>query len=227
MSVASHLGIRVRDYDRHIRTFIPHYAAILDAAADAVHDLARPRPMLLDLGIGSGALAARCLARRPDAHVLGIDEDESMLALAHKRLGARVTTVTGDFLKTPLPSCDVITASFSLHHVFERRRKAQLYRKCFRALRSGGVLVNADCCLASAPALQRRDREAWLAHLRRTYTASKATALLHAWGKEDRYFLLEDELALMRSAGFRVDVRWRRGSFAVVAGIKSLPRPRK
>jgi len=220
MSVASHLGIRVGDYDRRIRTFIPHYAAILDAAAEAVDHLARPRPMILDLGIGSGMLAARCLARRPDARILGIDADESMLALAHKRLGGRVTTITGDFLTTPFPTADAMTASFSLHNVFQRRQKAQLYQKCFRALRSGGVLVNADCCLASAPALRRRDRDAWLEHLRGAYTAPKAVALLEAWAKEDRYFPLEVEMALMRAAGFRVDIVWRRDSFAVIAGVK-------
>ena len=40
------------------------------------------------------------------------------------------------------------------------------------------------------------------------------------WAKEDVYFRLEDEIELLRSAGFSVDVPWRRDSFAVVVGAK-------
>jgi tRNA (cmo5U34)-methyltransferase len=220
MGVATHLGIRVRDYDRRIRTFIPHYPAMLDAAAAVVATTTREAPIVIDLGIGSGALAARCLAAVPRAQIIGIDEDESMLALAHKRLGRHVTTLTGDFQSMPFPRCDVITASFSLHHIATRRQKARLYAKCHSALKPGGLLVNADCCLASDPALQKSGRDAWHGHLRRAYSAEQATVFLRAWGKEDTYFTLADEIDLMTSAGFAVDVLWRNDAFAVVAGFK-------
>ena len=55
MSVAAHLGIRLSEYDRRIRTFIPRYEEILDAAAASVVPKART---IVDLGIGTGALAA-------------------------------------------------------------------------------------------------------------------------------------------------------------------------
>lgn len=220
MSVASHLGIRVRDYDRRIRTFIPHYEAMLDAAAATVAATGRPAPLILDLGIGSGALAASCLSAVPRAQIIGIDEDESMLALAHKRLGAHVMTLTGNVLSTPFPRCDAITASFSLHHIATRRQKARLYAKCFAALKPGGLFVNADCALASDPALQKLGRDAWHSHLRRAYTTAHATTFLRAWGKEDTYFTLEAERELMHSAGFSVDVVWRHDAFAVVAGFR-------
>jgi tRNA (cmo5U34)-methyltransferase len=220
MGVASHLGIRVRDYDRRIRTFIPHYEAMLDAAAGVVATTTRPAPVVLDLGIGSGALAAHCLKAARNAQIIGIDEDESMLALAHKRLGRHLTTLMGDFQSTPFPRCDVITASFALHHIAERRRKARLYAKCYSALKPGGLLVNADCCLASDAALQKSGRDAWHSHLRRAYSAAEATSFLRAWAKEDTYLTLDTELDLMRSAGFSVDVIWRRDAFAVVAGFK-------
>ena len=41
-------------------------------------------------------------------------------------------------------------------------------------------------------------------------------ALLRAWSKEDTYVPLEDEIELLERAGFRVQVVWRRGSFAVL-----------
>ena len=63
MSVAAHLGIRLQEYDLRIRTFIPGYDEMIDAAAAALDDLDRSAPLIIDLGIGSGALAAQCLAR--------------------------------------------------------------------------------------------------------------------------------------------------------------------
>jgi SAM-dependent methyltransferase len=223
--VAAHLGIRLGEYDARIRTFIPRYEEMLDAAAAALRALRRGGPVIVDLGTGSGALAARCRAVVPRARFVGIDSDEGMLGLARSRLGAHLTAVTGDFLRTPLPPCDAITASFALHHVRTRRRKAALYARCHAALRPGGLLINADCCTASHPRLRSRDRAAWQAHLERAYTRRRAAAFLRAWASEDVYFTLEEEIALLRSAGFAVDVPWRRDSFAVVVAAKQKDRP--
>src|ERR1051325_9461935 len=100
MAVAAHLGIDVRDYDRRIRTFIPDYEVMLDAAAAATALLAPPSPVILDLGTGSGALADRCRRAIHRARIVGIDEDESMLAMAHRRLRRELTTITGSFERT-------------------------------------------------------------------------------------------------------------------------------
>lgn len=220
MGAASHLGIRLRDYDQRIRTFIPSYEQMLDAAARTLGAFTRKAPLIVDLGTGSGALAARCLTAAPSARIIGIDSDKGMLGLARKRLGARLTPVTGDFASVPLPRCDVVTASFALHHIPTRRRKAAVYARCFAALAPHGVLINADCCLASTPALQAADRAAWRAHLERSYSAKRAEGFLRAWAEEDVYFRLEDEIDLLESTGFRVDVPWRLNSFAVIAASK-------
>jgi tRNA (cmo5U34)-methyltransferase len=220
MSTASHLGISLRDYDELIRTFIPRYEEMLDAAAKVLTALPRRRVLVLDLGIGSGALASRAVAAQPRARVVGIDGDEEMLRMAGRRLGERLTTVRGDFQVTPFPRCDAVTASLALHHIRHRRDKARLYARCAAALRPGGVFVNADCCLASTPRQRALDRAAWMVHLRRRYSAPRARKYFRAWAREDKYFRLEDEVALLRSAGFTVDVPWRRDSFAVVVGTK-------
>ena len=218
MGVASHLGINLPDYDTSIRTFIPHYEDMLDAAAEAVATLALRKPRVVDLGIGSGALSARVLKAVPGTRVTGIDADAGMLGMAQTRLRGRLIPIVGDFLVTPLPACDVITASFSLHHVSSRRRKAALYRRGFNALGPGGVFVNADCCLSSSRRLQARDRERWHRHLSRSHGRAKAEGFLQAWAKADFYFTLEAEVELLRAAGFEVDVAWRRDSFAVIVG---------
>jgi trans-aconitate methyltransferase len=220
MGVATHLGIRLADYDKSILTFIPHYAEMLDIAAASVATLAGRAPRVVDLGTGSGALAGRVLRACPGAHVVGVDADEDMLALARERLRGRLKIITGDFLSAPLPRCNVVTASFSLHHIPTRASKTALYARCFSSLTKGGVLVNADCCLSSNPTLQARDRAAWHRHLAGSYGRAGAERHLRAWAGEDTYFTLDYEREMLARAGFAVDIVWRRDSFAVVAGTK-------
>lgn len=219
MGAASHLGIDLREYDARIRTFIPFYDEMLDVAAAMLAASGHRRnPVILDLGIGTGALAARCLAAEPSARIVGVDEDEGMLAAARKRLGERFTAGHGSFEDVDLPRCDAVTASLALHHVPTTARRVRLMRRIHRALRPGGVLVCADCYLGSAPRLRAAARRAWLAHLERRYTAKQAASHLRAWAKADHYARLTDEAAMLERAGFAVDITWRRGCFAVIVG---------
>ncbi|MCI0371112.1 MAG: class I SAM-dependent methyltransferase, partial [candidate division NC10 bacterium] len=115
MGAATHLGIRLREYDARIRTFIPHYEEMLDAAAAALRALDRRAPVVLDLGIGSGALAVRCVAAAAGARIIGVDNDGGMLALAQKRLGGRLTSLPGDFCKFSVSSRHLF--SLKMRHV--------------------------------------------------------------------------------------------------------------
>jgi tRNA (cmo5U34)-methyltransferase len=211
--VAEHLGIRLSEYDERIRTFIPHYDEMLDAAATAVSPQAR---RVLDLGVGTGALASRAMARARRAVIVGTDADEAMLALAARRLGARATLVRGSFLRAPLPAADAVVASFALHHVRTRDAKRRLYRRLRRALRRGGVLVTADCHPAGDRAMAAAQMRAWRRHVGRTYPPPRTTALFQSWSREDVYVPLATEMALLTQAGFRVEVTWRRDAFAVL-----------
>lgn len=219
MGAAAHLGINLNEYDAVIRTLIPHYADLIDEAAMAVGHVARRNPAVVDLGTGSGALAARVLKARTGARMIGIDEDDGMLAMAKRRLRGRIATIRDNFETAAIPRCDVITASFALHHIGTWRRKAAMYQRCFAALRPRGALVIADCCLASTARLREAHKGSWLDHLQRTYTRKKAEGFLRAWAKADLYFTLERETELLREAGFEVEVVWRKDSFAVIVAL--------
>ena len=227
MGAASHLGINLREYDARIRTFIPRYETMLDEAAATIRLVGRS-PVVADLGIGTGGLSARVLREAPRARIVGIDSDDAMLAIARRRLGGRLhdapwklrggakATVRGVW-RSPV---DATTASFALHHVRTRARKAALYRRVHARLRRGGVFVSADCYPASDLRFRENGREAWLAHLSKLYSRRQAKGYFRAWARDDVHFTLEEELAMLRAAGFRTDVPWRIESFAVVVGIK-------
>lgn len=217
MSVASHLGIRLADYDRRIRTLIPDYAESLRAAAATVP---RTAATILDLGVGTGALSARCLRRAVRGRVIGIDADAGILRLAARRLGRRGSLVCGSFLRAPLPRADAVVASFALHHIRTREAKRRFYLRVRAAMRRGGTFVSADCHPARDVALAVAQRNAWLTHLRASYSRAQAAAFLRAWAREDVYVPLDEEVALLNSCGFRAEIVWRRGAFAVIKATR-------
>jgi trans-aconitate 2-methyltransferase len=220
MGATAHLGIKFGEYDATIASLIPHYRPLLAAAAGAVDVVARMAPAVVDLGTGSGALAAEILKVRPKARLIGIDADDSMLDAAKRRLKGRIDIVHDNFELARIPRCDVVSASFALHHIDAGRKKGALYKRCFTALRDGGMFVSADCFLASDGKLRSHHRQAWLNHLQKKYTRKKAEHFLRTWAKEDTYFSLERELDLLKDAGFSTEVTWRQDSFAVVVGLK-------
>jgi ubiquinone/menaquinone biosynthesis C-methylase UbiE len=213
MGVAAHLGIKIAEYDARIRTFIPDYEEMLDVAADALP--ARPRT-LVDVGTGTGALAARCIARAPGVRVVGIDADAAILDVARRRLGDRATFVVDSFLRAEIPACDAVVASFALHHVRTRMAKAALYRRIRQAMRPGARLIVVDCHPSDDPRTARAQFEAWTTHLERAYSPRRARSLLDAWAGEDVYVPLEAERRLMGDAGLRSETLWRKGAFAVL-----------
>jgi len=223
MGVASHLHIRLDEYDARIRTFIPGYEQMLDAGAHVLRALATPAPVIVDLGTGTGAFASRCVAVRSDANVIAIDEDAAILEIARQRLardGAVASFVQGSFLDVALPRCDAIVASLAFHHVRTIERKQQLYGDCHQSLTSGGLLVSVDCFVSADARLAELEREEWRAHLRCSYSEIETDGYFAAWAMEDVYFPLMQELAMIRDAGFAPDVVWRTAPFAVIVARK-------
>jgi SAM-dependent methyltransferase len=220
MGATEHLGIKFGSYDATIASLIPHYKELIHAAAAAVAAVAPNAPAVVDLGTGSGALAAEILKVRPKARLIGIDLDADLLAAARRRLRGRIDTIHDNFELARIPRCDVVSASFALHHIDTGRKKGALYKRAFTALRDGGLLVSADCFLASSSKLRQRDRQRWLDHLQLKYTRKKSEQFLRSWAREDVYFSLDREIELLRDAGFSIEIPWRRDSFAVVVGLK-------
>ncbi|MES2697026.1 MAG: methyltransferase domain-containing protein, partial [Verrucomicrobiota bacterium] len=132
-SVSGHLNLRVAEYDKLIRRLVPAYPAMrpvqLELLALALPDGGRGR-RVLDLGGGTGALAAAIAERFPHVDVEIWDTDPAMLEVARERcagFGGRVQYVERSFTD-PLPVCDAVAACIALHHVKDMAVKAGVYR---------------------------------------------------------------------------------------------------
>jgi ubiquinone/menaquinone biosynthesis C-methylase UbiE len=107
-----------------------------------------PGADVLDLGCGTGTLAIMAKALCPGAHVVGLDLDPRILAIARRkldRLGVDVKLQAGSATAPPFPpaSFDRIVTTLMLHHL-TTAEKQQALAAARRLLRPGGELHIAD-----------------------------------------------------------------------------------
>lgn len=106
---------------------------------------------ILDLGCGTGSLMLEMLKAFPQAKLIGIDFDPTLLPLARKRLAEfsnRVKLILADLrrdnwltqLEMPI---DVVVSVTSLHW-FKPNELTELYAHIGQILRLGGIFLNAD-----------------------------------------------------------------------------------
>jgi trans-aconitate methyltransferase len=121
------------DADRYQRQF-----GFVSAMAGDLVELLDPRPgeTVLDLGCGTGELAAEIQGR--GARVWALDADPAMVAAARERLGAdRVLLADGHTFTLPEP-VDAVFSNAALHWM---PRPAEVIARVRAALRPGGRFV--------------------------------------------------------------------------------------
>ena len=215
LSVADHLGISLVEYDRRIRTFIPDYDEILEAAAEAVEPGMRT---IVDLGIGYIVVLVSPVPRAPSLGIRRRPRFPDTRDGQEAAEGQTCDLVNDDLETVALPSLQRGRRFVQAFTTSERRRpNSWAYRKAFAALRPGGIMVNADCCPASNRKLAAVQMLAWRSHLAEAYPAAQAHRYLRMWAREDVYNLEHggaDDGGLPVSRSTRM---WRRGAFAVLA----------
>src|SRR4051812_25970403 len=209
------------DYEGPRRRLVPPFDAFYATAVDALGLARRPVRRVLDLGAGTGMLAARVLAARPQADLTLLDGAEAMLDRARAALGDRARYVLAD-LGDPLPEgpWDAVVSALAIHHL-EHDAKRTLFARVHEALGPGGVFVNAEQVLGPTPELDAAHR-AWHERASRALGATDAEwqASLERQ-QHDRCATVEDQLAWLREAGFAdADCLFRERRFAVLVAVK-------
>lgn len=163
----------------HARRLYPHVLAEVTraAAGDSV-------PRLLDLGCGTGALAALVLEGVPGARLSCVDLSPEMVEVARKRLGDRADVLLCDAERLPFRdgSFDVVWCNDSFHHYPDPERAAF---QAWRVLAPGGTFIIGD---AWQPALARAIMNAWMPHSKegdvRIYSEAELRRILSTWFDE-------------------------------------------
>jgi len=211
-----------RDYDALRRRLVPAFDEFYGAALEALGLASRPMRRVLDLGAGTGLLAAMVIGAHPEAEVVLLDGAAEMLAQARERLGDRASYVTGD-LGDPLPDgpWDAVVSALAIHHLDDAGKRA-LFARVHGALAPGGMFVNAEQVLGPTPELDAVYRER---HRDTAFALGVSDAEWEATLDRmalDRCATVGDQLAWLAEAGFTdVDAPWRSGRFAVLSGRRA------
>lgn len=225
MAISESFDRAAPSYDALRQWLIPCFDDFYDAALTLLGDSAGTAPEVLDLGAGTGLLSAKVLERFPGARLTLIDLSDGMLAQARRRFEAlpegRVALVAGDYTAEELGGpYDAVVSGLSIHHLEDDAKQA-LFRRVFRALRPGGVFVNAD--QVAGPTLGRDAlyRALWLQSVRAAGVAEAELDAARERMTHDRLAPLAAQLKWLAEAGFvEVDCGFKHWSFVVYAGVK-------
>ena len=159
------------------------YERVLDEVVSSAE--LKPGMTVLDLGIGTGNLAARLVELR--CSVWGIDFSTEMLARARDRL-PQVSLVRGDLLRDwPAEldqSFDRIVSAYVLHE-FDLETKANLLQKLsLHHLQRDGCIVIGDVAFPTAEAREEAGRK-WA----------------ESWDEQEHYWAADEAIAALRRAG--------------------------
>lgn len=223
-TIAEAFNRAARSYDGLRRRLIPCFDDFYGAAAELVEEFAPPGGRILDLGAGTGLLSALATARRPDLHLVLTDLAEGMLNQARERFAGRAPTVEYRVMNhldlAEEGSFDVVMSALSIHHL-EDEGKAAVYAAMARAVRPGGLVLNADQVSGDTPEMEARYWGHWRAAIERAGVSPEEIAAAIERQSFDRRAPLEAQLNWLRQAGLsQVECRYKNVSFVVMAGLR-------
>lgn len=209
-------------YDAQRKFVIPQMEEFYRAAVWAAAGWDGECPKILDIGAGTGLLAALLLTRYPSAPITLLDFSEPMLEKARERFSGRnnVGYIVADYSNADIGGTyDLVCSALSIHHL-TREDKEHLYRRIFDALNPAGVFVNADQVIGESPRIHKRFTEYWDDYVRDgPLSPGEAAEIRMRRDTLDRNEHLGTQLDWLRESGFSdVDVIYKNRMFVVFTG---------
>jgi tRNA (cmo5U34)-methyltransferase len=223
-SVQRAFDLAAEDYDRTRRRLVPGFDDFYRAAIDLIQFPRESRIKVLDLGAGTGLMAAFIAYNFPNARITMVDISNEMLERARVRFelgGERFRFEVSDYgVDRIQEKYDAIVSALSIHHLTDEQKRA-LFGRIYGALNDGGVFVNAEQFRCSTQERHRFHHERWITRVRELGADERDLAAALERMKFDRAATLEDQLEWMREAGFRdIDCAYKNLIFAVYCGVK-------
>jgi tRNA (cmo5U34)-methyltransferase len=206
--------------------FVPCY---IDLSGFAVSLIPRPRDAaftLLQLGAGSGRLAAAIAAAFPKARLTLMEADGALLSRARQRLGddaARCEFIEADWMEEPIPGGqDVISTMLALEPLGAEER-GDLYADMMGALNRFGMTILAEVVAGGSPGIDYAYATVW----REQVTAAGGDAKLIDSRANELSLLplptLDEHIAALTKAGFAEASCWYKNlGFTLVSGVKPI-----
>ena len=216
--------LAAEDYDRTRRRLVPGFDDFYRAAIDLIRFPRDTEIEVLDLGAGTGLLAAFIAYSFPSARITMVDISNEMLDRARERFelgGERFQFEVSDYGTGRINNkYDAVVSALSIHHLSDDQKRA-LFAQIHGALKEGGMFVNAEQFRGATPDTDRLNHERWLTRVRELGASERDVAAALERMKFDRAATLEDQLEWLAEAGFReIFCAYKNLMFAVYSGIK-------
>lgn len=213
------------DYTALRRRLVPQFDVFYGAAVAALGcrrggSVAR----VLDVGAGTGLLAAAVAETFPQARFELLDGSAEMLDEARQRLGERVAAVHIQDMAEGLPTgpFDAVVSALAIHHLADADKRV-LYGRVHDVLRPGGVFVNAEQVLGPTPELAEHYVRTWQRECRALGATEAELEAAVQRRRHDRCADLDAQLQWLRAAGFpSTDVVYKYWEEAVLVAVKGI-----
>lgn len=224
MTVKELFDAGAQKYDGSRRKVIYCFDDFYGTLLDLIPFTPADRFSFLDLGAGTGLVAALIRDRFPRAQAHLLDISEKMLTQARERFSddKGVHFYVRDYAREELPGpYPLVVSAMSIHHLSDPE-KQQLVQSIFDRLTPGGWFIHAELALGATPATEAFYQAYWRRHLESTDIEKEALDAIYRRMACDRPATLDHQLAWMRAAGFAdVDCFFKHNNFSVYAGKKN------
>lgn len=206
-SMSNFFTARLEGYEDHMLTQIGQ--AMYEKVADMVPPDTK---YLLDLGCGTGLELDFIFNRLPDITITGIDMTQSMLdKLAERHSNRDIRMLCGNYFDIAFgeKTFDCIVSVQTMHH-FLWEDKVRLYKKILKALKTGGVYIEADFIVE-----EQASEDEYRARYESISNGNniRCGELFHI----DIPFTTKHQIAMLIEAGFRdVEPVFREGNSAIL-----------
>lgn len=222
--VKDHFETEANIFDSNVMKSVPRYQEMLQVIINMLPFAKDLNITIMDVGTGTGNLAYLLKSAYPKSKLVCLDLAKNMLETAGKKL-EKFSGV--EYIQAEISAYefdrkyDVIASSLALHHLGTDRDKHLFHKKAFKALKAGGMFMNADIITAPDKRMQQVNLGVWKDHILRSSTPEFVEDRYKKYLAEDRPAAVINELNSLKKAGFRsVDVFWKYYNFAVYGGKK-------
>ena len=209
------------EYDEKIKQTLPYYEEFYKQIADAVGTYFGRKVAWLDVGCGAGNMAEVGLDLSHRCALCDISAD--MLKVAR----ARVVSEKAEFILSPAQEIeyenefDVVTAIQTFHYLPPEERKKTV-RKCYRALKPGGMFITFENFAPDTGCGKRLYLERWKRYqIERGRSERESRNHILRYGKDYFPITIDEHKKVMKESGFEaVELLWCSYMQAGFIGIK-------